>query len=100
MIYNAGCLASNQSTLEESISGIQLRYSYLKRFLEMEHEEGVGRELVTAVLPISKKVRFRRPRALEDVPDDEMSERQHWVPPPGMGSYDMWIKERDSFWGT
>ena len=36
MIYNADCLASNRDILEEQIDGIQLRYRYLERLLELE----------------------------------------------------------------
>ena len=72
MIYNADCLASNRDTLEEQVGGIQLRYRYLERLLELERQGRSERQIVDMVLPPSKTLRIKRRRVPEDISDDEL----------------------------
>ena len=103
MVYNADRLASNQSTMEEQIDGIQLRYRYLERLVELERQGGSERQIVEMVLPPNKMFRIKRRRVLEDVLDYESDQGQQgsrksrrvgWRPPSHLGSQDAWIEQR------
>lgn len=103
MIYNADCLASNQDTIEEQIDGIQLRYRYLERLVELERQGSSERQIAEMVLPPNKTLRIKRRRVPEDVLDDESdqgqrgsrkSRRIEWRPPSHLGPQDAWIEER------
>ncbi len=77
MIYNADCLALNRDTLEEPIDGVQLRYRYLKRLLQLERQGRSERQIVDMVLPPNKTLRIKRRRLPEDISDDELDQGQH-----------------------
>ncbi len=104
MIYNADCLASNRDTLEERVDGVQLRYRYLERLLELERQGRSERQVVDMVLPPNKTLRIKRRRVPEDISDDESdrdqpgsrkSRRVDWRPPSHLGSENAWIEERN-----
>jgi len=104
MIYNADCLASNRDTLEEPIDGVQLRYRYLERLLQLERQGRSERQIVDMVLPPNKTLRIKRRRLPEDISDDESDQGQHgsrksrrvdWRPPSHLGSENAWIEERN-----
>jgi len=95
MIYNADCLASNRDTLEEPIDGVQLRYRYLERLLQLERQGRSERQIVDMVLPPNKTLRIKRRRLPEDISDDKSDQGQHgsrksrrvdWRPPSHLGS--------------
>ena len=103
MIYKADCLASKQDTMEEQIDGIQLRYRYLERFVEVERQGRSERQIVEMALPPNKTLRIKRRRVLEDILDDESDEGQQgsrknrrveWRPPSHLGPQDEWIEQR------
>ncbi len=93
MIYNADCLASNRDTLAEQIDGVQLRYHYLKRLLEIERRGRSERQMVDVVVPPDKTLRIKRRRVPEDISGDEpdpkpqskKSRRVFWAPPSHLG---------------
>lgn len=104
MIYNADCLASNRDTLMEQIDGVQLRYHYLKRLLELERQGKSERQILDIVLPLNKTLRIKRRRIPGDISDDESGQNQpeskksrrvDWMPPSHLGPEDAWVKERD-----
>ncbi len=109
MIYNADCLASNRDTLEERVDGVQLRYRYLERLLELERQGRSERQIMDMVLPPDKTIRIKRRRVPEDISDDESdqdqqgsrkSRRVDWRPPSHLGSQDAWIEERNHLAAT
>lgn len=109
MIYNADCLASDRDTLKEQIDGVQLRYRYLERLLELEGQGRSERQIVDMVLPTNKTLRIKRRRVPEDIANDESdrdqqgsrkSRRVDWRPPSHLGSQDAWIKERNHLAAT
>ena len=104
MIYNADCLASNKDPLEEQIDGVQLRYRYLIRLLELERQGRSERQIVDMILPLNKALNIKRRRIPGDMSDDasdqdqqgsRKSRRVDWSPPSHLGSEDAWIEERD-----
>lgn len=109
MIYNADCLASNQDPLEEQIDGVQLRYRYLVRLLELERQGRSERQVVDMILPPNKTLKIKRRRIPGDMSDDasdqdqqgsRKSRRVDWSPPSHLGSEDAWIEERDHLAAT
>ncbi|KAK3169321.1 hypothetical protein OEA41_008704 [Lepraria neglecta] len=109
MIYNADCLASIRDTLEERIDGVQLRYRYLERLLELERQGRSERQIVDMILPPRKTLRIKRRRVPEDISDDESNQDQQgsrksrrvdWRPPLHLGSHDAWIEERNYLTAT
>ncbi|KAL9103270.1 MAG: hypothetical protein Q9163_001672 [Psora crenata] len=66
MIYNADCLASNRDTLAEQIDGVQLRYRYLERLLDIERRGRSERQIVNMVMSPNKKLRIKRRHVPED----------------------------------
>jgi hypothetical protein len=109
MIYNADCLASKRGTLEERIDGVQLRFRYLERLLELERQGRSERQIVDMVLPSNKTLRIKRRRVPKDIPEDESdqdqqgsrkSRRVDWRPPFHLGPQDAWIEERNHLIAT
>ena len=103
MIYNADCLASNQDTMEEQMGGIQLRYHYLERLVELERQGSSERQIIEMILPLNKTLRIKRRRVSEDILDEESdqgqqpsrkSRRIEWSPPSHLGPQDAWIEQR------
>jgi len=103
-IYNADCLASNRDTLEEQVDGVQLRYRYLERLLELECQGKSERQIVDMVVPPNKTLKIKRRRVPEDISDDESdrdqpgsrkSRRVDWRPPSRLGSEIAWIEQRN-----
>lgn len=107
MIYNADCLASNRDKLAEQIDGVQLRYHYLKRLLEIERRGRSERQMVDMVVPPDKTLRIKRRRVPEDISGDEpdpkpqskKSRRVFWAPPSHLGPQEAWIEERNRLVG-
>ena len=108
MIYNADCLASNQDLLEEQIDGVQLRYRYLVRLVELERQGRSERQVMEMIFP-NKTLRIKRRRIPGDMSDDTSDQDQQgsrksrkvdWSPPSHLGPEDAWIEERDHLAAT
>ena len=109
MIYNADCLASNRDTLKEQIDGVQLRYRYLERLLDMERQGRSERQVMGMVLPPNKTLKIKRRRIPGDVTGDESDQNHHgsrknrklvWTPPSHLGPRDAWQEERKHLTAT
>ena len=107
MIHNADCLASNRDTLAEQIDGVQLRYRYLERLLDIERRGRSERQILNMVMSPNKKLRIKRRRVPEDISGDESDPKQlpkkgyrvYWVAPSHLGPQEVWMEERDHLAG-
>lgn len=104
MIYNADCLASSRDILEEQVDGIQLRYRYIERLIELERQGRSEWQILDMVVPPIKTLRVKRRRVPEDISDYDpgqdqngprKSRRADWRPPSHLGPQDAWIEERN-----
>ena len=103
MLHNAHILVTKQNQWKERFSGLYLRLYYLKRLLELERQEGVGRDMVNMILPRNTNLRLKRRRRLEDIEvesDDDQGGKRNcravWEPPNDLGPPDIWKQERDN----
>ena len=76
MLYNAECLAIDRNTLEGKVTGVQLRYRFLERLLQIERIGKSERQIMGTVLGSGKKFRVKRRRIPEDLSCIEDSQDQ------------------------
>ena len=99
MTYNAECLALGRSTLDEQVTGTQLRLRYLERLLQLERQSRSEQQVLTMVLGSGKKLGAKRRRIPVELalPESKKARANDWTPPSHLGSENAWLEERDHF---
>ena len=103
MLHNAQNLVMNQDQRKEIFSGLQGRLYYLKRLLELERQESVGRDMVRMICPQNANLKLKRRRRPDDIEvesDDDQGGKRNcraiWEPPQNLGPQDVWKQELEN----
>lgn len=104
MLYNADCIASNRNHLTEIVDGVQLRYRYLDRLVELERQGRSERQVLDMILPSNQALRIKKRQLPNSLLVESPEESQHvvkksllldWKPPAHLGPQEAWVKERE-----